>query len=254
MMKTVVLESTKKKAAPKQLDMPRTAQYYGTWGRVVARNSKDHSVDLVLSEGYQVTNIPVASKEWVTLKGDSILGERDLPPVESVVFVLMPTGSIESAFVLTSCFLPILDKHTEEFLVEGKESEKYTVLEGKWTKKYDKTSGDMEIVGTDDDGKTLMLSISKSEKKIHICDWNENDVVIDENGINIKSASKTIIESGSKVVVKNAAQSLAALVGELIDDLVGLQTIGPPPQHTVSPASIAKLNALKTKFDALLET
>jgi hypothetical protein len=152
------------------------------WCKVLKRYSADHTVDVETAGGFRVTRVPVTSREWVTLE-DPVLGERNLPPEGSVVFLFMPTGGIDNAFIFGSCFLPSYDKHKEEFLAEGKEDEELVKKEGNWTKKYDKETGDLEVVGTDEDDKTLTLTIKKSEKKIQLTDWNENDILIDENGI-----------------------------------------------------------------------
>ena len=74
-----------------------------------------------------------------------------------------------------------------------------------------------------------------------------------EDALNLKSGENATIESGKKVVFKNQTQSLAPLIEEFIDTVVGLNTIGSPPQHKLSPDTIAKLNTLKSKFKELLE-
>lgn len=56
-----------------------------------------------------------------------------------------------------------------------------------------------------------------------------------------------------KLYFKNASQTLAALVVELMDDLLALKTAGSPANHVLDPSSTASFNALKTKFQALLE-
>jgi hypothetical protein len=106
---------------------------------------------------------------------DPILGERNLPPEGSMVFLFMPTGGIDNAFVFGSCFLPSYDKHKEEFLAKGKENEGFAKTEGGWQRKKDKATGDLEITGTDEDEKTLTITIKKSEKKIELTDWSENN-------------------------------------------------------------------------------
>jgi hypothetical protein len=118
----------------------------------------------------------------------------------------MPTGGIDNAFIFGSCFLPSYDKHKEEFLTEGKEDEEFAKKEGNWKKTFDKVTGDLEVVGTDDNDKTLTITIRKSEGKIELKDWNDNDVVIDGNGIKItdtKGNKTTWDDSGIKTEDKN---------------------------------------------------
>jgi hypothetical protein len=169
----------------------------------------------------------VLSKEWVTVeKTDKgkILGERDLPPENALVFIIMPSGNLDSAFIIGSGFITSYDKHTEEFLVPDKETEKLTNLEGNWTKKYDKETGDLEVVGTDEDDKILTLTIKKSEKKIQLKDWNENDILIDENGTSLtdtKGNKITTDDSGIKMEDKNGNKSTMDASGMKAEDKNG---------------------------------
>jgi phage gp45-like len=54
------------------------------------------------------------------------------------------------------------------------------------------------------------------------------------------------------IVVENQTESLRAIVSDLIDEIVAIQTIGSPANHTVSPASQTNLNAIKTRAESLL--
>jgi hypothetical protein len=185
MAKTIVLNRNKNQPMPRQnLNRnPGDPYRYGTWCKVIKRYSIDHTVDVETAEGFRVTRVPVASKEWVTVE-DPILGERNLPPVGSIVFMFMPTHIIDNAFIFSSCFLPSFDKHKEEFLLENKEDEEFTKYEGNWKRTFDKITGDCEIVGTNnDDETTLTITVKKSEKSVHIIDWNENDLLINEEGV-----------------------------------------------------------------------
>ncbi len=56
-----------------------------------------------------------------------------------------------------------------------------------------------------------------------------------------------------KLYFKNASQTLSALVIELMDDLLALKTAGSATNHVLDPSSTASFNALKTKFQSLLE-
>jgi hypothetical protein len=225
MAKTIVVSRGRAAEVPRQ-NIPHTlrdAQRYGMWCKVLERHSEDHTVDVETAEGFTITRIPVSSREWVTLD-DPVLGERNLPPVSSIVFMFMPTGGIDNAFIFGSCFLPSLDKHTAEFLQKEKENEELTKSEGNWKRTFDKVTGDLEIVGTDDDDKTLTLTIKKSEKKIHITDWNENDLVVDENGIiltDTKGNTAAWDDSGIKTEDKNGNKSTLDSNGIIAEDKNG---------------------------------
>jgi hypothetical protein len=136
----------------------------------------------------------------------------------------MPTGGIDNAFIFGSCFLPSYDKHKEEFLTEGKEDEEFTKKEGNWKKTFDKVTGDLEVVGTDDNDKTLTITIKKSEGKIELKDWNDNDVVIDGNGIKItdtKGNKTTWDNSGIETEDKNGNKATMDSSGMKAEDKNG---------------------------------
>lgn len=250
MAKTIVIKRGATTPTLPKSHTPRSindTHRYGMWCKVLKRYSLDHTVDVETAEGFTVTHIPVASREWVTLD-DPIFGERNLPPVNSIVFMFMPTGGIDNAFIFGGCFLPTFDKH-QEFLVEGKEDEELAKMEGNWERKLDKVTGDLEIIGTDDDDNTLTIAIKKSEGTIQITDWHDNDLVVDQAGITVTDTKgNTVVtddnginmedKHGNKVIldgngikaedktgntltmeaggVKLEAKSLLELVGQLI--------------------------------------
>lgn len=172
---------------------------YGMWGKVIARHSDDHTVDILTDRGFEIRRIPVASREWVT-EGDIPGGGRDLPPEDTYVFMLMPTGQIESAFIIASAFPKTSSAMKDEFLAKDKEAESLSVIEGGWKKTYDKSKGDLLI--EDDD--SFVLSVKKSEKKTTLTDWNGNTATIDDNGTKIEDKNgNTITMSASGIVVKD---------------------------------------------------
>jgi hypothetical protein len=197
---------------------------FGTWGKVIERHSEAHSVDIGTSEGFRITHIPVASHSWVTLS-DPVLGERDLPPKDTMVFMFMPTGNVDSAFIPPfSSFIHTFEKHTEVFLQKEEEEEDYAEYEGGWSKKFDKATGDLELVGTDGDEKTLTITIKKSGKKIQITDWNKNDILIDKNGASLTDTkgNKAITnDDGMKAEDKNGNKFTMDPSGTKIEDKNG---------------------------------
>ena len=78
----------------------------GFWALVTAVNSRNNTVTVVSDTGYELKNIPVVSGEWVTVDENKnyIPSQRNLPPVNSRVFVLTPTYTAVGAFVLCSGF------------------------------------------------------------------------------------------------------------------------------------------------------
>lgn len=63
---------------------------------------------------------------------------------------------------------------------------------------------------------------------------------------------KTVTLVG-KYTLENNLQDLKSLIDSLIDEIVTLQTIGSPANHSVNPANIAKLQTLKQQFALLLK-
>jgi hypothetical protein len=174
---------------------------FGMWGKVIARHSEDHTVDMLTDRGFEIRRIPVASRDWVT-KDDLPTGGRDLPPEDTYVFMIMPTGQIESAFIIASGFPHNLDALKDDFLVKDKESEAFSRKEGGWQKTYDKSKGDLLI--EDKDG--FSLSVKKSDKAMVLTDWNNNKAIIDQDGIVIEDANSnkaTLNSDGVKVEDKN---------------------------------------------------
>jgi hypothetical protein len=248
-MKTIVFTRGKNRAIPKQNleHNPGDPNRYGVWCKVLKRYSIDHTVDVETAEGFHITRVPVTSREWATLE-DPILGERNLPPVGSIVFMFMPTHGIDNAFIFGGCFLPSFDKHTNEFLVEGKEDEEFEKTEGSWQRKKDKITGDIEIIGISKDKKKLILTIKKSGKKIQLKDWNDNDIVIDENGtfLTDTKGNKAITnDSGIKMVDKNMniiemtpeGTTITAKPAGIVKLVAGASsvTVGPMAVTVISP-------------------
>jgi len=192
---------------------------YGMWGKVIARHSDDHTVDVLTDRGFEVRRIPVASRDWVT-ESDPPAGGRDLPPEDTYVFMLMPTGQIESAFIIASAFPRTLSTMKNEFLAGGKEEESFSRIEGGWQKTYDKSKGDTLI--EDKDGFTL--TVKKSEKKTTVVDWNNNQATIDENGIAVRDANNnkaTMNASGTKIEDKNGNVITMNASGVIVKDKNG---------------------------------
>lgn len=59
--------------------------------------------------------------------------------------------------------------------------------------------------------------------------------------------------SDGKIAVANQAENLYTWLQDFMDELVGLQTAGSPTNHTVNPASIAALEALRTRLDMIMK-
>jgi hypothetical protein len=158
---------------------------YGLWGKVIARHSEDHTVDIRTDRKFVLERVPVASREWIT-ESDPPTGARDLPPEGTYVFMLMPTGQVESGFIIASVFPQTLGAMKADFLKKDKETEAFMRIEGGWQKTYDKSQGNTTI----DDDNGFTLTVKKSEKKVTITDWSGNTITIDENGIFVQDTNE----------------------------------------------------------------
>jgi len=63
---------------------------------------------------------------------------------------------------------------------------------------------------------------------------------------------KIVMKGDGHIVIKNDEEDLKTLIGDLINELIALKTAGSPASHTVDPGSVANLNQIKMRFDALL--
>lgn len=77
---------------------------------------------------------------------------------------------------------------------------------------------------------------------------DENDVVLRTQNHDFHIDTKT-----NKVIINNDIEDLAKLVSDLMDEIIAIQTVGSPPQHVLSPVSIANFTAIKTRMALLLK-
>lgn len=175
------------KAAPMQ---------YGVWGVVTDVNSRTNCVDVRLSSGVILKEVPVAcTDEWVCeyKDADYVSGSRNLPPEHARVFLLMPTGTFESAFVLCSGLSRYEKAHEKAFMASSdserteKNTVRETVLPGKWKKRYDYQSGGYTLVSPHE--KVTLTVHDDSEKQEAGLSAFGTDITIDKDGnISIKAA------------------------------------------------------------------
>jgi hypothetical protein len=121
----------------------------GCWGIVRSADSRGNAVDVYTDMGIFVNHVPVASFEWVANYDGYTSGSRNLPPEGARVFIMMPTGTMDGAFVLCSAPTVLDQKHREAFMQEGRETERLQVLPGGWRKTYDYTTGNYSISSSD---------------------------------------------------------------------------------------------------------
>lgn len=136
------------------------------------------------------------------------------------------------------------------------------------------TTGENISATVDQDGN---ISISNSKCTI-VVDADGNIQIENEGDTSITTSGDTTIETSGdtsittsgnteitadgnidvkatgsgKLTVGNSVDTVGGLFGALVDEVSGLATVGSPAAHTVNPANIAKLNALKAKAGQVL--
>jgi hypothetical protein len=71
--------------------------------------------------------------------------------------------------------------------------------------------------------------------------------------VSLKSKENITLETGEKVEVKNATESLGAILSDFIQAVHDIITIGSPTTQTLNPATKTALQNLKTRAEALME-
>lgn len=148
---------------------------YGEWGRVELRHSEDNTVDVYLDHGTHLKRVPVASAEWV-ISGQDVdkeynAGERNLPPVQSRVFIMMPTGTYADCFIAPFSGFSTIDR-TEPYMEQDREEIKERITPSGWHITDDHVSGRHQGVSPDKKTKFLIdygtWKESKEPHELHI--------------------------------------------------------------------------------------
>lgn len=243
---------------------------YGFWGVVKEVHPEDCTVHVLTDMGIVLTGVRVASAEWVTAQdGKPLTGERHLPPVDTYVFCLMPTGEYASAFVLCSGFTRQEAVHAD-FKKKGEDAANTheKVDNSHWHFVSDYRTGTKKIrnkvkeptisveVDQESDGDEkvtvtihgTVIKVTKddgvnieTDKKITLKD-KEGFHYETEGGVSLKSSKQGTLEVG------NSVATLGAMINDLLGYLAQLKTVGSPASHTAAPDFIANIQALKTKW------
>lgn len=194
-----------------QVPLQNTVPRIGMWGTVTDVDSTRNAVNVRLTGGVLLEDVPVASlDEWICefKDGDYMSGSRNLPPENARVFVLMPTGTFEGAFVLCSSLSMFEKEHQKKFMSTKeqraeKNVERLRVRPGKWIEKYNYKTGQLE------------LTSSNEKVKIAIADDNNKKEV----SVNAFGANITIDKDGN-IAVKAATDKKISLNGENLSGIV----------------------------------
>jgi phage baseplate assembly protein gpV len=253
----------------------------GFFGMVTAIDEETNTITVRSDSLREYTGIRVASLEWVTIdENNSLLtGERKLPPVNTFVYCLMPTGSPSSAIALCSVFAyndsmgggitAFKEKTKESVFIDKK------IDNGGWKFTHDIRSGTRKIQNAPKDGEeTIAVEIDQEKEgkeKVKVA-IHGNIVTIDpEKGIRIESDKDFALAVKGKadnaadgdmsfkctknglLEIGNSVATLGKMVGEFLDIVTNLDTVGSPANHSTGPVAKPKLTALKTKWDKVFK-
>lgn len=271
----------KKPNAPKSLPFETKTHYDGRTGffaAVTELHPENNTVHVTTDTGIELMNVKVASRSWVTYVKDGkpqLTGERNLPPVGTYVYCIMPEGRYEDSFVLCSLFseASIHADYMEEG--EAAANTKKTVENGGWNETTDFRTG-TKIIKNKTEDETISLEMDQEEegkenikltiqgtvitidkdngisittdKKIEITDKG-GFTYSTEGNIELKSSKTGTLELG------NTIDTLGAMISSLLEYLSSSEpvTYGSPATHMFMPTFVAKIAALKTKWETVFK-
>lgn len=243
----------------------------GFWALVKEQNSLNNTVTVISDTGFEYSNVPVVSGEWVTVDDNKnyIPSTRNLPPKNSRVFVLTPTYSASGAFVLCSGFsrgdenIRKLWAQNENEL-ESKNNSRETKTQGGWDITEEYSNGNFSAK-SNDGNISFNVNTTKDDQKsqpkeVSVKAWN-NNIVINEDGIEITDKSNNkikmtnsdiqILADTTKLLkIGNSVDTIKGILTDLINVLNTFQTAGSPASHTAVPG---QFTAVTAKINQILE-
>lgn len=185
----------------------------GFWATVLEVNSKENSVRVRADTKHEYDGIQVISDEWVCDEGDYITGSRNLPPVGARVFVLVPSGSMGSAFILCSGYTRG-DTATHNLWgtdsdAEEKNRSKESISQGGWNTIENYDTGKIDIKSKDE---KISLSIDVENTKIELSAWdttleiNNEGIIINPKKLEITSQGNIVFDAGANNFTIKAAK------------------------------------------------
>jgi hypothetical protein len=216
----------KTKKLPGQPPMPQSGLCndlcFGFFGMVTELHPEDNTVHVRTNSGLELSGLRVASLEWVTIDEEKgfLSGERRLPPVNTYVFCVMPTGDPASALVLCSAFGYQAANHAA--FKEDSEDAKFIkkqVDNAGWVRELDYRTG-TRSVKNHPEGETIKIEVDQEEdgnEKVTITIHSNIFTVDKDNGIKIET------EKNVDIAVKGNAT--VNVDGDLSAEVKGNATI-----------------------------
>lgn len=202
------------------------AKRIGFWGIVKEVNSINNTVTVISDTGFEYPNVQVKSDEWVTVDDskDYIPSSRNLPPINSRVFVITPTYTAVGAFVLCSGFSRGDENirklwAANESELEDKNDCRETKTQGGWDITEEYANGNFKAESND---KNITINVNTTEnsqksqpKEVSVTAWN-NKVVINEDGISVIDCNGNTIKSISKKILLEVVEKQEVADQEVI--------------------------------------
>lgn len=227
----------------------------GFWGVITEVHPENCTVHVLMDTGREIQDVRVASLEWVTIDDDKdfLSGERHLPPVDTFVFCLMPTGEPSSAFVLCSGFAQ--DDTSHDFFKQkgAKAASSWQKINNSgWSKIEDYTTGTVTITNkpTQEDA-TITLNIDQEEKgnekvqlKVH-----DNTIDITKDALNFaiaKDANITITGEAKIDITKDANITVQGKASLQVKGDVDIKTKGNANIEATGDATVKSKNTTLT--------
>jgi hypothetical protein len=230
-MDIIVKRSTPGSPAPQPQKLAPPSPFdrrFGEWGKVEVLHSDDNTVDIFLDSGTHLKRVPVASKEWVVsgedAEKDYNSGERNLPPVQARVFIMMPTYTYGDCFVMPFSGFSTIDQ-SKPYMEDDREKIKERITPSGWHTTDDYVTGSHKAVSPD---KKTSLEIeygTEEEPKedapefhLNLFDNIKVDVIAEDNlkigvfeDITIEKKKKdscTVKVFDTEIVIKKGAVSI----------------------------------------------
>ncbi|GHT52845.1 hypothetical protein FACS1894106_2420 [Spirochaetia bacterium] len=268
----------------------------GFFGVITEVQAKNNTVSIRADTGRIYTGVRVASSQWVTLPDDkdgqtkskeTLTGQRHLPPVNTCVYCLMPTGEPSSAIVLCSVFA--YQESNDADFKEDSEDAAFTeklIDNGGWMFTHDMRTGTRKVQNSPKDGEeTISLEVNQEEeeKAKIIFKFFENTIEFDEEkqgwkqtmegdidltvkgkmtakvtgDVKVTTDGKADVEAGGDLSYKstktgllemgNSVATLGAMIDDLLQACISFKSVGSPATHT-APDFTAAVTQIKAKW------
>jgi hypothetical protein len=230
---------------------------WGEWGSVEQRHAEDHTVDIYLDSRTHLKRVPVASREWVVSGEDTEKGynsgERNLPPDQARVFVMMPTGAYNDCFIMPFSGFSTIDQ-TKPYMEDDQEQIQERITPSGWHITDNQVTGTHEAVSPDKKTSLLIDYGNEEEPKkdtpeLHIRVFDQISIdVADKRACISAFDSEIVIEEGKPILMRNGVGSLGACIKELLDGLMAFHSEGSAANHVASAWATEKIVPLLTKW------